>query len=616
MSHFLTRAAALAGWLAHAMGRLFGSIVWFAPRSVPWALLVAALLALGAWQSVEAANAIVARQPRPQPAGLADVVDNRVTGWVGISSIVRGPYLDSASYGAPVQRWYYLLFDPRDASVAMVARSPERLEERRTRTIVARVESDPAAVAATLGELDAGPLRVDPERYLVELPDERPSALTGADVATPAGRGLDRREAVLRGTFGAARETVDGAWEYLVEDGGRAVVVRSPYPPDALPVDVWGVSATDRLRAEQAAAVRELQRELGNRRLPDRRLLAEGVTPPIPEASYLPAMLLAALAAILVIGWLVGYPVFRRRSLESPVATWAIGPGDELGIDLTGSDRRGPERIVVDGAPAQLVRLPVEELERRSWQYALRDAAGLAPATTGRPAGSSALAVLSGEGPILVRLDTDVPGMDVAVGDLVHVGSARPALRLRATGIDLIAAFSSAEELDRAVAAVAPERAGELLPGRPPPARVPHPAEVDSDRLPAPVRTAAVALAVVGLLLVVGGLIGLPEAAAEAIGLFPSLAQLSAGAGMVAVGRGVLLRRSWAQGLGFTVAWVGAAIAAFLVVAAPQCGLWLAPNLAACRAIGPLGSAAALGAAIGLGYAAFAIRRHASAFVR
>jgi hypothetical protein len=616
MSHLLARAAAIVGWLAHAISRLAGSIAWFAPRGVPWALLMAALLAVGAWQSVEAADAIVAEQPRPQAVGLADVVDSRVTGWVGTSSIVRGPYLDSASYGAPVQRWYYLLLDPRDDSVGMVARSPERLEERRTRTIVARVESDGAAVAAAAAALDAGALRVDPDRYLVELVDRRPSTLTGDAVATPAGRGLDRAEVVLRGTFAAARETADGAWEYVVSDGGRAVIVRSPYPPDALPVDVWGVAATDPVRAEQAAAVPELERMLGDRRLPERRLLAEGVTPPIPEASYLPAMLMAAMATILVIGWLIGYPLFLRRASSRMVRTWPMPPGDELAVDLYGTDRRGQELVVVDGARGELARLPADELERRSWQYALRDSAGLAPVTAEGQGASGTLALASGEGPILVRLDPTPPDLELATGTLVHVGSERPALRLRASGIDLIAAFASPAELDRAIVAIDPGRSAELLPGRPPAPVAPEPAPTGGDRLPVPVRTAAVAIAIVGLLLVVGGLIGLPGAATGGDELVPTMAQLFGGAGIVAVGRGVLLRRGWAQGLGFTVGWVGAVIAAFLVVAAPQCGLWLAPNLAACRAIGPVGSAAALGAAIGLGYAAVAIRRHASVFVR
>jgi len=226
------------------------------------------------------------------------------------------------------------------------------------------------------------------------------------------------------------------------------------------------------------------------------------------------------------------------------------------------------------------------------------------------------LALTSGEGPILVRLDPTPEDLELATGTLVHVGGERPALRLRTAGTDLIAAFASPAELDRALVAIDPGRSAELLPGRPPTPVAPEPARVGADRLPGPVRVAAVAIAIVGLLLVAAGLIGLPSATTEDGGLVPTIAQLFGGAGMVAVGRGVLLRRGWAQGLGFTVGWVGATIAAFLVVAAPQCGLWLAPNLAACRAIGPVGSAAALGAAIGLAYAALAIRRHASVFVR
>ena len=178
MTLLASRAVALVGWLAHATGRLAGSIVWFARRGTPWALIIAALLAAAAWRSVVDTRAVSAAQPRPEPVGLADVVDLRATGWVGTSSIVRGPFLDSSSYGAPVQRWYYLLIDPRDDAVAMIARSPDRLEERRTRTIVARVDADPAAVAEALTGFDAGALAVDPESYLVELADRRPSVLT------------------------------------------------------------------------------------------------------------------------------------------------------------------------------------------------------------------------------------------------------------------------------------------------------------------------------------------------------------------------------------------------------------------------------------------------------
>jgi hypothetical protein len=612
------RAAALVGWLAHATGRLVGGIIWFAPRGVPWAVVIAGLLAVGAWRSVEDARATAAAQPRPEPVGLADVVDLRAIGWVGTSSIVRGPFLDSSSYGAPVQRWYYLLTDPLDDGVAMVARSPERLEARRSRTIVARVEIDPAAVATALSGLHAGTLRVDPDRYLVELADRRPSILTGDAIASPTGRGLQPGDVVLRGSFVDARPAADGdGWEYLASDQGRAVVVRSPYPPDALPVDVWGVATTDRVRAAQAAAVPELRDALGGRRLPERRLLAEGVTPPLSEVSYLPAMVMAALAAILVIGWLVGYPVFRRRPTPDRISSWPLLPGDEVTADLYGSDRRRAAVIVVDGAPARLALYAPDELERRTWQFAIGEAAGRAPAAAHRVAAApGVLALSSGEGPILVELHPGAHDLRVLTGAVLHAGQARAGLRIRGARIDLVAAFASAAERDRAVVAITPDRLGTVPDDEPPHHEVARQAAPIGAGMPVPVRAAGVMLAVVGAVLVVGGAIGLPDAIAGRSELIPSVAQLLAGIGFGAVARGVWLRRGWALGVGFNVGWIGAAISAFLIVAAPQCGLWLAPNLAACEAVGPLGSAAALVAAIGLAYAALAIRRHASAFVR
>ena len=616
MTLLLFRAAAGLGLLAHGLGRALAGAAWFAPRAIPWVPIVAVLLGLWAWRSIEDSRAVTAGEPRPSPVALADVVDLRAIGWVGLSTIVRGPYLDSASYGAPIQRWYYLLLDPHDPDVALVARSPSRLEERRTRTIVAQVTTDPEAVASATAAIGGEVSGVDPRRYLVEL-DVRPDRLTGAGVVTPVSLASDAgAEIVLRGEFERAR-SVAGTWEYLVRDRGRAVIVQSPYAPDALPVDVWGVAATDRLRTEQSLAVPELRAAGGDRRIPDGRLLAEGVTPPLPTVSYLPAMVLAAVAAVLAMGWLLGYPLVRRRRLPDRVSTWPLAPDEEILAELYGSDRRGTSRVAVDGAPARIALLAPEELDRRTWQFSLREAVGRAPAS-GSPAlaGPLRLALSSGQGPILLLLDPAPPGLRVGAVDVVHARRSRHGLRLRAAGVDLVAAFASATERDRATVALDPARLAEER-------HDPRPAQSDparrpgvGDPSPMPLRVSASVLAAVGALLIVGGAIGVPSAVADpAGGLAPTVAQLAAGAGVLAVARGVWRRRDWAASIGFNVAWVGAAIAAFLVVAAPRCGLWLSPNLAACEAAGPLGSVAALGAAIGLAYAALAIRRHSAAFV-
>ncbi len=616
MNLFISRAAAVIGWPAYAIGRLMRGIVWFAPRGIPWALIIAGLLSIGAWRSLDAAHAAIAMQPSPTPVGLVEVVDSDSTGWVGTSSIVRGPFLDSRSYGAAVQRWYYLLLDPRDETVAMVARSAQRLEERRTRTIVARVEVDPPLVAATSAGFAVGTLSVDPERHLVEVVDRRPSRLTGDVIATPNGHGLDQGEVILRGSFDAGRPAADGdGWEYLVTQGGRAVIVRSPYAPDALPVDVWGVAATDRVRTEQATAVPELQAALGDRRLPERRLLAEGVGPPLAEVSFLSSMLMFALATILTIGWLIGYPVFRREHAGERISTWTLRPGDEISAQLHGNDRRGVARIIVDGGPARIARLARDELQRRSWQFALPGAAVVASASDDSASTAGVLTISSGEGPILFPLDPGPADLRIAAGTLVHAGHTAPTLRIRSTGLDLLAAFSSTIDRDRAIVAIDPARLGAELDGQPGAGRSPRRAPVFA-AAQMPLRAAAIVFGAVGALVLVGAVIGLMNYIAGGSDPFAALAQLAVALCLGAVGRGVWLRRDWAQGAGFTVGWVGAAVSAFLIAAAPQCGLWLAPNLAACQAMGPVGSVAAFGAAIGLGYAAVAIRSHASAFVR
>lgn len=611
------RAAAAVGWLANAVGRVLSGAIWFAPRAIPWALVVAALLGVWAWRSIEDSRAVAASAPQPVTVGLADVIELRAIGWVATSSVVRGPFLDSLSYGAPVQRWYYLLLDPHDEGVALVARSPSRLEERRTRTIAARMTENPAAVAEAVAALGGDIRAIDPQRYLVEL-DERPSQLTGPGVATPVSLASDAgTKIVLRGEFERAR-AVEGGWEYLVRGGGRGVIVRSTHAPDALPVDVWGVAASDRQRAQQALAVPEMRAAAAGRRVPDGRLLAEGATPPLPSVSYLLPLLLVPIAALLVLGWLLGYPVVRRRPLPAGVSTWPLSVGEEIGADLYGSDARGTDPVAVDGAPARLALLAPEELERRTWQFSLREAAGRAPGPAAPGSQEPArLALSSGQGPILVTLDPPPPALRLSGGDVIHATRVRPGLRLRADDLDLVAAFASALERDRAVVALDPGRLGEVRTDAPPAAVRPPPAPAIVDSLPVPLRAAAATLAAVGAVFLAGGAIGIPSAVADpAGGMAASLAQLAAGAGVLAVARAVWLRRDWAAAIGFNVAWVGAAVAGFLVVASPQCGLWLSPNLAACEAAGPLGSAAALGAAIGLAYAAFAIRRHASAFVR
>ncbi|MGH2445970.1 MAG: hypothetical protein ACRDGD_08020, partial [Candidatus Limnocylindria bacterium] len=611
----IARLAALVSGLAHIVGGTLRGLLWFAPARWPWALGVALLLGLAAWQSIEGARRQEASQPRPEPVGLQAVVDGDATGWVGTSSVVRGPFLDSSAYGAPVLRYYYLLLDPADPGLAMVARSTERLEDRRSRTIVARVEADRSLVAdatAALGD----PAGVNPVLHFVELPD-RPQALLSDAVATPVTLDATAGDVViLRADFGPAVAAADGdGWEYVARTDGRAVIVRSPHPPERLPVDVWGVAATDPVRVEQALAVPEMDAALDGRDAPAGRLLAEGESPPIAEISYVPAMVFGVLALILAIGWAIGYPVFSRTArLPGGVRTWPLEHGDELPAVLYGLDARGVRRVAVEAAPGRLERLPIDEIERRAWQFALHD--GTAAPSGGDVGGRGALTLSSSQGPLLVRLEPPPAGMTLAGGTLVDVRSSRPALRLRGHRLDLVAAFTDVAVRDRALAALTPDRLIAVPDLPPPAARTSTPPPMPIDASPLPVRASALVLGAVALLLVAGGGLALPGGLGDVETLAPSLAQVAIGLSLGLIARGVWLRRDWARTVGFTVAWVGAMLSVLIAFAAPQCGLWLSPNLAACQAAGPIGVIGAVGAAIGFAYAALAIARHPRVFTQ
>jgi hypothetical protein len=627
--HPIARLAAVLGGFTHVAAAAARSALWFAPRAIPWGLVVAGLLGVAAWQALEAARSAEAAQPRPLASGLAPVVDGEANGWVALQALVSGPHLDSTAYGAPVLRFYYVLFDPADPAVAMVARSLERLEERRTRTVVVDVRRDPQAVAAALDDLPTEEILVDPDRYLVERA-ERPSSLAEGDIAPPAGLPDPPARAVVQGDWVAARpvpcsdgETCPGgrAWEYLVTGPGRGVVVRSPYPPDALPVDVWGVAATDPQRVRQALDLPAVQSAIGDRRHPSARLLADGAAPLTFPVSYVAPIVLGAAAGLLAVGWLLGYPIFVRGHRAPPPAA-PIPVGRSLPVEVDGRILAGARSVWVAGAPGALELLPPSELERREWQYSLRT--GGIPPLADAAAGPPRLALHSAEGPFLLRLDPAPPGLRVTPGQLHRVRGTRPALRLRAAGVDLIASFRHAGQVSRAMAAIDP---GHRLTGADGAAvedsgDEPNDHESEPSRLdpaaPA-VQVAAWAIFVaIGLLVAASGAAGVVGAliGGDRSPLFGSALVVAVGVGVALIGRGLRDHRDWAWSVGMNVAGVGALAALFLAIASPTCGLWLAPNFVACQAAGPLGALAALLVAAGFGFSLWALAGARALFLR
>ena len=169
---------------------------------------------------------------------------------------------------------------------------------------------------------------MDEARYLDEtgsgeLADDavEPSDLDGMEAGIEGlvvGRVISPGALALCETEGGC-DGDDGAWLYLFADtnGGSAIVLRSPHPPDAIPVRLQGLFMHDSYDLGPVLAspwYAEIDAEV-----PTDRAFAAGSQPPITvPASWVPTIIFAAVALLLLASQLVGYPVFARGADPAP----------------------------------------------------------------------------------------------------------------------------------------------------------------------------------------------------------------------------------------------------------------------------------------------------------
>ena len=92
----------------------------------------------------------------------------------------------------------------------------------------------------------------------------------------------------------------------------------------------------------------------------DRYLLDDQATPANGALSLGVAIIAGLLAAILAVGLVGGYLVFRRSKRPLPSGGRTMGPGDEIPIRVTGALRREGGMIHVREAKSRLLRFPLE----------------------------------------------------------------------------------------------------------------------------------------------------------------------------------------------------------------------------------------------------------------
>jgi hypothetical protein len=465
------RLLALLGSIAHGIRQFFASILSLVGLRALARFVVPALIAALALASVVSARdtaAILESRPDVSRTTLADVAAR--TGDTGGSIWFEFDALfDETSLAVPsdLGTFFYVARDPEDPSTGLLVRSPLNDAFIRTRVLSARLVDDPDAVSAAveaLGSIPSG-FDLDDARYLEELdaggnPEDAflPSQLDDEEPGTEL---LVSGRVVSPADFGAcATDSCDGddaAWLYLFADpeGSSATILRSPHPPNAIPVRLQGLFQRDTF--DLAPVLESEWFTTLDADVPTERAFSAGRRPPITvPASWVPTGVFAGLGLLLLASLLAGYPVFGR--VAAPAAGRRLATGE--GIDVEISGRLGRERgaVTLDRSPGSLERISIPELALRMWRYGMlpRDLSRREAEERfiGEAAGETdRLVVHERDQSALVTLAADAArDARVDAGHLYRLAGRRPAVHLRTGATDAYLTTATAEERD-AVAA-------------------------------------------------------------------------------------------------------------------------------------------------------------------
>jgi hypothetical protein len=440
-------------------------------RYVPAALVV--LLAIGAVTSAQTTAEVLSQRPEVTRATLDEVAafsgERGESIWFQFDGLV-----DSSSFetSADLGTFFYLARDPDRPDEGIIVRSAQGDASFRQRVVGAELTEDPDMVAEALDAIGPVPpgLRVDDARYLVELesggnPEEAflPSDLGGEEAGTQllvAARVVSPDPLSACAADGGC-DGEDAAWWYLLADPDDvdAILLRSPHPPDALPVQLQGLYLRETF--DLGPVVESDWFRQSGVDAPTDRALRAGSRPPITvEASWLPTILAAALALLILGSILVGYPVFGAS--EPPAGRRSFVPGERADVELTG--RLGGEGRATEVArsPGLVERLSVSDLALLLWRYGLlprdqsrREAEEQFVAEAG--ADGDRLLIHERDQSALVVVDRGIGSAHVERGRLHRVGGSVPAVRFRQGSTDVTLAVRSEDIRDRIAAEIAAE---------------------------------------------------------------------------------------------------------------------------------------------------------------
>lgn len=469
------RLRALLGFIAHGIRAAAASVLSLAGLAALAVVVVPALVALLAYGAVTSAlttRAILEARPEVTRATLAEVAafdgERGESIWFQFEGI-----LDSASFDteADLGASFRLARDPEDLGRGIIVRSPLGDSSFRQRVLGATLVDDPEEVSRALDALGAADVGfdIDPARYLDEtaaggdreaafLPSELSEESGGSSVLV-TGQVVEPAEISACAVEGGC-DGEGAAWFYLLADpeGRAGVVLRSPQPPDALPVELQGLFLRESfdlapvLESEWYASI--------DAEVPTDRALRAGSRPPITvEASWVPSIVQGALALLLLASLLAGYPVFGRTAAAEPRRSLAAG--ELIETDITGRLARGAHAITLDRSPGAVQRLPIQDLALLLWRY------GLLPGAQSRREAeerfvaqareADRLVVHERDQSALVVVEGDAASVQVEPGRLHRIAGSVPTVRFRQGASAAYLSTRTPDERDRLAAEIAAE---------------------------------------------------------------------------------------------------------------------------------------------------------------
>ena len=271
--------------------------------------------------------------------------------------------------------WYYFLVD--ESGNGVTVRSTRNPTDIYRYTATGRVVRDPEYVSvdvAQFGQLDGSSgIELDDSFYLdastvpsgrpqpLDLSAEMPAAGTAVTITGPYIGWLDVCSGDADGDGACEEAEFDAIDAFIADPGsGRAITVLQADQPAPVPLQFTGMLRAEAASIREAKTARDLDFDSLGITVSNRYLLDDQATPASAGLSLGLAILAGLLAAILAIGLVGGYLVFRRSKRPLPSGGRTMGPGDEIPIHVTGALRREDGLIHVREAQGRLVRFALE----------------------------------------------------------------------------------------------------------------------------------------------------------------------------------------------------------------------------------------------------------------